>query len=1557
MEEADSLTRLQGLQADLAAFSESRLANLERLWAELEGSIEDFRNLLDKERKDGKSRQELSASTSFSSQNRIGAAADTAIDTIKLGDVEYSINDDFRQDVIQVADELDLAELEAARLYLNSQEAAQELDRPPALAAIFRFHGERETLLECLRLSLQQAVDFDRDPEERGMFAELARLVVRGEQGSNNSGSAYWRKCVTSMEDIEQWLGRIQARLAGDSALGQILAGYALESLEFQRLSLTRQHESLGAILCHLVKDGQATIDDYRFLLGKTASLDKLDELVLHYVPLLISCATCFGPADSSASLREARGLDQVFADASDQSQWKLKDFRAATIAWWLAEYNGRYIDNPVGSPLQGVNLEAENEKRSERFMTSLRDGAFEFMLLLSSKVRLEQWYDPAKAGLLQYLLGSSDRTQTLKMVASEYFQELLSEHLQAFVDAFITNMPDTIRKLKAEEDEHRRNRLPQVPQDASSTQDVDLERFLLLISYSFQGFPEAAQAFWSDPDGNLYGFLQWASKRLPTPRVAAFCEMFRSIAENEESAEAAHKFLLEETTASSARLKRGRSIGWAQILDELHFYATLDKDKPALSSFSLDSRASPEVLEPESAIMLESYLRLVSHLCRTSPSARDYLLLHPTVPMHSILFELANTGIDNRLKACIFNTLASLLTDKVSEVNDAMWDALDRWIFSNPQSPQMKPNPAQRNAEYDDVMLQSVTVGFEDSTAFVGFLHALASPIATQSALGDNLPFPEQLGAAYRMPGIDKYIDIALGKVFAKPIEGQDEDLTWEQRCVCLNLITTCLSNFNEDLVIFANSTSISVDSAISTSTLAAYVKLHPFARVMEWLFNDAVITALFASAHETVEVVGACAPGSPKLLALCRSIEVISSVLSLQSTYFDLVRPLVKTQSATRSRNVANPALASFEDAILTKVDLVVDLGLYCGTGHQDLTILSLQLLEKLATSRKLTIAPGNASIGRQTGNRVLTALQQNADADRVSAAFIAPMRLDPRELEMGEIAPGFAIKQAILDLLNSSLKTSPNRPALAHCLLGFECADRTLTVPPTGLFASGASLFHAVVRLSAEVMALEKVNAYPWLSRIRRGACDIIRKLIRSSLTGGLILDELRDSGYFEAVALAQRPITTNTLWCGKAFTDPEFLLGDSAFVFRDFLEQRTSFFEHAALALRSTVESNSPTARRKLLSSLLGVTILPTSEQVSSPSMFEMFDFVDLDVSPPFQLPSRQYFSNIDFSVCRQSSEEPIQVYDMKLVKELLLLGEADLKKRGQIADAIAEQQCHTEADTILLCLQSENQYAAVSTAQTYTLNAWAQLVTLMLTNNDFEPAAKTAFVLQALQIILPKFDRNIAEDLPTTLSLAKLTHTLVRAVDLGLVGQTSKEGNVTNERLLHTFRTSLRGLSSATADVRLRETCYHIARHFIKTTNMVPGGQAMLRRQSIKIIDNAGERLMETISEDALSSQGTCRISAILLLEACVQLFQASKTSPVVHALTRLNFIAVLVDSIRGIAPEFQQQRTGQGQFLPFVLQPTSADRRSRFTNPTLVHPRKSSSTFALITNK
>lgn len=63
----DSLARLQELHEDLLAFSEGRLANVERLKQELEASIHDFQKLLEKTNQNSSSLETLSKGLSCNS--------------------------------------------------------------------------------------------------------------------------------------------------------------------------------------------------------------------------------------------------------------------------------------------------------------------------------------------------------------------------------------------------------------------------------------------------------------------------------------------------------------------------------------------------------------------------------------------------------------------------------------------------------------------------------------------------------------------------------------------------------------------------------------------------------------------------------------------------------------------------------------------------------------------------------------------------------------------------------------------------------------------------------------------------------------------------------------------------------------------------------------------------------------------------------------------------------------------------------------------------------------------------------------------------------------------------------------------------------------------------------------------------------------------------------------------------------------------------------------------------------------------------------------------------
>ncbi len=260
------------------------------------------------------------------------------------------------------------------------------------------------------------------------------------------------------------------------------------------------------------------------------------------------------------------------------------------------------------------------------------------------------------------------------------------------------------------------------------------------------------------------------------------------------------------------------------------------------------------------------------------------------------------------------------------------------------------------------ETTFKEMSEGFEESNAFIQFITSLVTPADagapadSQQPLHDVLPFPEDLGTAVRMGGIELYVDFVL-RVFA--VKSRDvHDLSQLQalRVSGLEFALTCLATFNEDLIILGNESNIAIDAAISTKDLSTYVRLHPFARVMEWMFNDKVIDTLFQTIHQDPAEVGSATPDSPLIQGILRGVEVMLKVLELQATYLDLVRPAIMLQADQQRSAVANATYASFEDGIMNHLNLVVDLGRYCGIGHPDLTMACLKLLEKISTSSRI-------------------------------------------------------------------------------------------------------------------------------------------------------------------------------------------------------------------------------------------------------------------------------------------------------------------------------------------------------------------------------------------------------------------------------------------------------------------------------------------------------------------------------------------------------------------------------------------------------------------------
>ncbi|KAL1956015.1 hypothetical protein VTO42DRAFT_7830 [Malbranchea cinnamomea] len=1501
MEGPDDLDGLRGLFQDLSSLSRSALPNVERLVFELEAAVKDFRKLLDKRTKSNESRQTVLSGK------------------VKLNDEEFSLNQEFQQEALQVADALDVDEIEAVGYYMRAQQDASQLDRTPVTSAIIRFHERRSFLLECLRLVLSESFELEREGTQAVML-EVVAQILEIQNAPLRNASLFTRKCLDAMTDIEKWLVLLGEQVQKAAVVGQAQETDIMEVIEWQRHSLGKQHESLGAILHYLFKGGYASSEDLRKLLEKLQKIDKFDSLLVHYVPAVIASFAQYGSPEGQGQHREARSLHEAVTDSKESRAWKLSKFHSAVTVLWLAEFAGWYFDSGPASPLQGIEPAQEASKLSKMFMTALDDGAFEFILEICASMGHEASDNIARNEIVGLLLKDGLSFSLEPDATSPHFRSLLMECVEVFIESLIANMPDAIRMLKSEEDLQRLDQITALREGLNSISHrgltearMHLESLLVIIAFAFEGRPDAAQEFWDDPDGNLHGFLHWASKRQTVPRVSAFCEMLCSISEGEENSLCAHKFLLDEEKVPPAKLRRSTTMSWTQMFAELQLYTSRATERPSATQPSLLRLRKPEVAdidEPESPVMLSCYLRLISHLCKENHEVRAYIRDHPTFNLIGMLLTLCNAPIPNHLRAAAFVTLRALIIDRTTTYGNEVWVLLDQWTSGYgttsaglSKSPPLANPPVwiERNA------FQKIAESFDQTRAFVELLNTLVCPAADIGDSQLSLSFPESLGSSYRMPGVEPYVDFVMDQAFASRSVALESKEALTLQLSCLDFVVTCLQSFNENLVSVAVQQPMALSSILRSSSISVYVRLHPFYRVMEWLFNEDVLRTLFAVSHQDVDAVGKASSDSVLVRALVRSIEVMNMIVDHQATYFDLVRLRTKTQSQSGSSVIASSSLASFEDSVMDNLHLIIDLCLYCGSGHPELTLASLALLEKLAGSRKLNKSPTVTSRW-QPSNQIVELLNYNADTDRIARVLTPQISTDVRELESGPESAGSLIKVGLLNLLDRCLKMISDKPSMAHLLLGFSCVGNSLDIPTGGLLETGSSLFHAVVSLVQNYPEGDSHSVIYWMIHLKRLGFQLLQRLWASPLSSGFVLPALRLSQLLR-VLFTEHPIIGNaTLWDNLPITDSDFWCTDSARSLCEFLAYRGLLFEYATTELRSASRDSSPSLQNAVLGTLLGSSTTPDGVVVSHPSLFELFDFADLDIVEKFPSLPLTYFGDLNIDICARPQENGLPtLYDEITAAELLQVVKDDMLNTGKISPQ-EEEQVLAEIQSVLSFIRAKNHYHQACYSRYVALKAWTELATTIVVTCDLESTRMAMFILQVLQVILPKLEQSMERSKAEAFELARLAETLISKLDT--IAPSAGE-DVIEERMYSLFQTCLHNISLASEGSDLRQTFYHICTTYLARITRLHGAHPDFGQRAQQTLKSSGSTFVEIVCDDAYSGNELCRVSALLFLNVLAVLERQQESSLLVNTIVQSNYLGIFLDVIRSMASEFR----------------------------------------------
>ena len=1434
---------------------------------------------------------------------------------------EYAVNDEFKHISRAIATTLDLDEIEAGRLIIQSQQDAEITQESLVMDVVSKFHNRRDLLLQCLRISLQQSIMLEPETEVRRVFETTITSALEIDAGVAGNGSLFTRKCLTALEEIEKFQAKIADALQSKAVLGGPRGAEFYATLEFQRDSLFKQHEALACIVAYLFEGDYTTQEDLRRLHSLLPRWKSLDFNLIHYLPAFSTAFRQYGSPGSHLSQESAASLNSLLQPLpQDASSAPIRPLQSILSLWWTVEYSGHFRESSGQDP--------DAEKCADAVKSALKENALEFMLAICTSTNSDVWRHPARQELVTLLLGDTTSFALEAERTSSYFRLQFMESLEKFIEAFISNMPDSIRKLKYEEDDQRLTQLtamqeglPPAHQGANPSK-LHLECFLILVSFAFEGRPEAAEQWWEDPDSNLYGFLQWASRRQTVPRVSAFCELLCSISEDQDCAEAAHKFLLDESLPAVTRGRRNPSMNYQQIFAELELYSHKVHESPTTSQLPHVRKVLPtDMNELESPVMLSCYLRLIAHLCRQPSGTRQYILENVLPAFPQALLLLGSGPVPSYLRASVFSTLNALLTDKTAQTAGILWLIVDDWAANShdrARSPTSNtattPKPTLLNLQST---LNSIAMSFDQYDAFVVFLRDLIAPLPSTALGADLLPFPKDLGASYRSPGIGPYLDFVCGQVFVKRTPEVTDEL---QKLIssfhCLEFVAMGLEGFNEDYVAMLDRTASSSDALQEMPEAASYAQRSPFARLMVWLLSSDMNRLLLGCLRVPGESVEAALPDSPLLLGLQRSIDIINRVLDLQPTYFDIVRPLIHAQ-ISHDTAVPRSSMNALEDSLAAHPEIVLNLCHFSAIGHSELAIRALALLQKLSSSPKLNNHFLTSESVRGRTRRVVDMLgpDPGVELQTIARNLYSRLQFDVRELEEGFESVNYLLKDGILAFFNACLETQPDLPNIAHLLIGFSRLGERLSISDS--MDAGLAVFNSIVDLAQNYPDDEDGIMASWLIHMKAAALRVLRHLWSSILSSNVVVGQLRRLRFLQILFLSLPVVNQQTLWDGNTVLQSAFWYTTSAEAVAEFLAFRSSLYNYTVTEIRAASKEGLSTTLRQTLSTLQGKTSSPDGTISTNPDVFAVLDFLDLDLSAKFEV-DPQFYVSADFRVyLTEATESQPSVYDVKMIREYLTAYRAEIMQKQTTvtsSNRVDEQDLIEEADGILATIEARNRSTVALKARSDTLHEYVEMVIAVVECCPMEPTAKVQFILHMLQVMLPKLDVYIVDEREDVMELGRAADALLFSLSQTTLTNNHMD-NLITEKLFQVFRASIEGISASNSSTTLRAIFYSICSQYLaritSSTETPSDANTKARRNSMDCVRSASQRLVQMICDDAEDGVDACRLNALNVLSLLTSLARMEKSNFILDSFVKANMLEIMIEPLKHIAPEFQ----------------------------------------------
>ncbi|KAJ7279033.1 hypothetical protein C8J57DRAFT_1434189 [Mycena rebaudengoi] len=1210
----------------------------------------------------------------------------------------------------------------------------------------------------------------------------------------------------------------------------------------------------------------------------------------------------------------------------SPATEWKDAGLKATVLLKWTlfltdARHRNSQLEHRSGFKTEELETQVWN---------AVQGDAFKFLALAVLQLGRKRGSSPVASFANSLILSPEQQEQ--REIPSEDFIPVVLSAFEILVRSLITHASSELRKIKQRQEDlvlaSVRTRPGPTRFASESEKPATSPRSDIAMLYATIGLlysalpPERALQFWgSAPHGDSRGatlpvFLQWAVWSTQVHDVSmsmALYDMLAGLANGQQCSELASNFMARgggevipgSTLPSSS--SSGPSVSWSVVFGLLESWATNStggRSQPQPSqpfgnnSFGMSGFSNPPppqqppppqtlTIGPNEVLLAQSFLRLLSTAVSHSVAVRTAIASHPHFRAIPTLVALIPLGIPLELKGALFDTLAAFCEPGAGAA-----------CASSGFSVNLQP---VRGVEMELDEIEALHRMYPSTIPFLRLLSTLIHTpkrIALKERLVDSGSIntvPESLGQPYRLPGIGPFVSFV-------PAD------RWQTNDLCLCFIERALASFDLESLLRATE-----DAQLKGEAILSLL-VHPgYEIVKRLLTNSPLQSSILSYVVEGLEgFEKGFADEEPYFCStIIRVLRIALRVLEIQDIFLDVDSAPVIGTVHPRSY------FTKFDQALSYGAQYVPALAAYVSyPAHPELVLLSVKILTILSTSNAFsslytllgTQIHADSCLGDGGGHSV----------GRISSAATLQQ----------------AIRLAVLDLFIKNTEAGRPYPNIAHFFLFGDTNSEHVIQDPHALGAQRTCI-HVILDLAN--IGVPRLNTrddepspdseplFITLPGLAELFYRIIYQLCTHSRTSEFTMRYLRTREDFFARQLAAVPSQVPPT---EQDTGIEVLYADGARVLTtvpalsSFLRLRSWIFDLAALDLHVLTNKGHFKGVAELLDILF-------SNAYAGPQ-------------DGFQEVGQSHLRIIEFVQSLALAVEPLELH---FLGQLNLHSSArrTLHSQGSIVTPAHGDQLNAETTYVLESCAVENHRREVTHATNAGYESWKRLLDMTLTKCFSRlPHDHRENMLFDLLHVLPTVMRSASIQEPTAVllseailsSVTKLREDRRHQILLQSAGGDAEAGSLPAERLYAILRSVLECIIDNNRVELVRGNLYAALINYVHLVTSSSNGfespetkapalgmstscsgslslkprvpqapTSTLELGSLSLMKGAMERLVATISRDAIDGSEVWKTIAFMLLDSLIQLSGLEKQHVVLSALVRHG---ILTNFVRGV---------------------------------------------------